>query len=130
MDFTAGLHAQYFTLSNSLSAFEPRIGWKYRFKKGQAVSAGAGLHSQTQPLYIYTYHQFNSQGDRVLHNKNLDFSKSIHTAVAYEKAFKNQLTFKTEAYYQNLYNIPVERVSSAFSLINQGSGFSRFFLIL
>ncbi|MEN9978600.1 MAG: hypothetical protein RLZZ569_1225, partial [Bacteroidota bacterium] len=27
MDVTAGLHAQYFSMSNSLSLFEPRLGW-------------------------------------------------------------------------------------------------------
>ncbi|MEY4288974.1 MAG: hypothetical protein RLZZ30_1062, partial [Bacteroidota bacterium] len=56
MDFSAGLHAQYFTLSNSLSPLEPRIGWKYRMKGNQAIFAGGGLHSQTQPYYTYAYH--------------------------------------------------------------------------
>lgn len=127
MDLTTGIHAQYFALSNSISAFEPRLGWKYSMKNGQILSAGAGIHSQTQPMYIYTYHQLDENGRKVLHNKDMDFSKSIHTAAGYEKAFKKNLTFKSEIYYQYLYNIPVETTSSAFSLINQGSGFARFF---
>jgi hypothetical protein len=44
-----------------------------------------------------------------------------------EKAFKNKLNVRTEAYYQYLYRVPVTVQSSAFSLINMGSGFSRFF---
>ena len=123
-DFTAGLHSQYFTLSNSLSAVEPRLGWKMRLNKDQSVFAGAGLHSQTQPLYTYSYHLSNTTE---LHNKNMDFTKSIHTGVGYEKSFKNKLNIRTEAYYQYVYNIPVTVQPSSFSLVNMGSGFARFF---
>ena len=125
--FTAGLHSQYFSLSNSLSPVEPRVGWRLNLGKGQSVFAGAGMHSQTQPMYTYLYHQFDSLGNKVYHNKDMDFSRSIHTGVGYEKAFKKGMNLKMEAYYQNLYNIPVTIQPSAFSLINMGSGFQRFF---
>jgi hypothetical protein len=124
MDFTAGLHAQYFSMSNSLSPAEPRLGWKYRMNKNQSIFAGAGLHSQMQPLYTYSYHL---EGTTALHNKNMDFTKSIHTGVGYEKSLKHKMNFRTELYYQSLYNIPVEIASSSFSMINMGSGFNRFF---
>ncbi len=127
MDFTAGLHAQYFSLSNSVSPAEPRLGWKYRFGKNQSVFAGAGLHSQTQPYYTYTYQRYTSDGRTVLHNKNMDFTKSIHTGIGYEKSFKKGFNVRSEAYYQYLYNVPVTNYPSSFSLINQGSGFARFF---
>ncbi len=127
MDFTAGFHAAYFTFSNSISPFEPRLGWKWRMRNNQSLAAGAGLHSQMQPLYIYTYNKFDQQGDKVYHLKNLDFTKSIHTSVAYEKSFKGNLNFKAEAYYQYLFNVPVTVVPSSYSLINMGSGFQRFF---
>lgn len=127
MDFTAGIHSQYYSFSNSVSPVEPRLGWKYRMKKGQAFSAGVGLHSQTQPLYTYTYHKIDANGNPYLHNKNMDFTKSIHTAIGYEKNFTKSLQIKTEAYYQRLYNVPVTVVPSSFSLINMGSGFQRFF---
>jgi hypothetical protein len=127
MDLTAGLHAQYFTLSKSVSYAEPRIGWKYRMKNSAAVFAGAGMHSGAQPLYTYTYHKFDAQGNKFLHNKNMDFSRSLHTALGYEKSFNKSINIRTEVYYQHLYNIPVTVVPSAFSLINMGSGFARFF---
>lgn len=128
MDFTAGIHSQYYSLSKSFSPAEPRIGWKYRMKKGQSIFAGAGLHSQMQPLYTYLYHQYDSLTQQnVIHNKNMDFTKSIHTVVGYQKFFSNNLQIKTEAYYQSLFNVPVTVHPSAFSLINQGSGFARFF---
>lgn len=127
MDFTAGLHAQYYSFSNSLSPVEPRLGWKVRLKKAQSISAGAGLHSQTQPIYTYTYQKYDKSGNTFLHNKNMDFTKSIHTALGYEKFFKGNLQVKTEVYYQYLYQVPVGVSPSSFSLINQGSGFQRFF---
>jgi hypothetical protein len=127
MDFTAGIHSQYYTMSNSISPAEPRIGWRYRMKNNQSISAGTGLHSQTQPLYTYVYHQFDANNNRVYHNKNMDFSKSFHSALGYEKFFNKSLQVKTEVYYQYLYSIPVEVQASSFSLINQGMGFQRFF---
>lgn len=124
MDLTAGLHSQYFTLSNSISIVEPRLGWRMKMNKDQAIFAGAGMHSQTQPMYTYTYHL---QGTTNMHNKNMDFTRSIHTGIGYEKAFKNKLNIRTEAYYQSVYNVPVTVLPSSFSLINMGSGFARFF---
>lgn len=126
MDLTAGVHSQYFSLSNSWSYAEPRLGWQLRLPKNQVIKAGAGLHSQTQPLYQYTYQQFVNGTPRRL-NMDMDFTKSIHTALGYEKSFKKSLKVKTEVYFQQLFNIPIDQFPSAFSLLNQGSGFQRFF---
>ncbi len=128
MNFTAGIHSQYYSLSNSFSYLEPRLGWKLNMKKGQAISLGGGMHSQTQPQYTYLYHQNDPvTGERVYHNMDMDFSRSIHSALGYEKAFNKGFNVKTEAYYQYLYNVPVTIAPSSFSLINMGSGFQRFF---
>lgn len=127
MDFTAGIHTQYFSLSNSVSIIEPRLGWKYRMKNNQSIFAGAGMHSGTQPLYTYTYHKLDSNGTKIYHNKNMDFTRSVHSGFGYEKALKKSFTIRSEVYYQYLYNIPVTIVPSSFSLINMGSGFQRFF---
>ena len=124
MDLTAGAHAQYFSLSNSYSAFEPRLGWKYRMKGDQAIFAGAGLHSQTQPYYTYMYDPDN---DGVAHNLKMDFSRSLHSGLGYEKSFGPGLNFRTEAYYQYLYNLPISSNPNSFSLVNAGGGFSRVF---
>ena len=127
MDFTAGVHAQYFSLSNSLSVAEPRIGWKYRMNGNQSVFAGGGMHSQMQPLYTYTYNKYGTQENPIYHNKNMDFMRSLHTGVGYEKFFKKGISVRTEAYYQYLYNVPVTIAPSSFSMINMGSAFSRIF---
>lgn len=126
MDFTAGIHSQYYSGSNSLSALEPRLGWKYAIKKDQVITAGTGLHSQMQPLYTYSYYLQNSTSKEG-HNRNMDFTKSLHTGLGYEKSFTKSLNFKSEIYYQYLYNIPVEIHPSSFSMVNLGGGFQRFF---
>jgi hypothetical protein len=124
MDISAGLHAQYFSLSNRLSPAEPRVGMKYRMKGSQSISAGAGMHSQIQPIYTYT---FDKNGTGNYYNQNMDFTRSLHTVLGYEKFFDKGFSIKTEAYYQHLYNVPVEVNASSFSMINMGSGFSRIF---
>jgi hypothetical protein len=128
MDVTAGIHAQYFTLTNSISPFEPRLGWKYKMDNGQAVFAGGGLHSMIQPYYTYAYKVLPGQAIGPNSNMNMDFSRSAHSGIGYEKSFNKGFNIKTEAYYQYLYNIPVTVAPSSFSMINVGSGFSRLFV--
>ena len=135
LTFNAGLHAQYFSVSNSISPVEPRLGLKYEINPKHSVQIGGGLHSQIQPLYVYYYHQvdddgnyvFNEQGDYAQHNKQMDFTKSWHAVAGHEWSPGAAFRIKTEVYYQYLYNIPVTLEPSAFSLTNMGTGFERFF---
>jgi hypothetical protein len=127
MDVTAGIHAQYFTLTNSISPFEPRLGWKYKMDNGQAIFAGGGLHSMIQPYYTYAYKVMPGTNNPNS-NLDMDFSRSAHSGIGYEKSFNKGFNIKTEAYYQYLYNIPVTVDPSSFSMINVGSGFSRLFM--
>ncbi len=124
--FTTGLHAQYFALNGS-SSIEPRAGMKWSVKENQSLSLGVGMHSQMQPTYIYFTHKTDSNGNYILHNKNLGFTRSIHNVIGYDIAVSQNLRIKAEAYYQHLYEVPVDIYSSSFSLLNQGSGFYRFF---
>jgi len=83
------------------------------------------MHSQTQPYYMYT--MMNPNGSGTMQNKSMDFTRSLHSGVGYEKVFNKGFSVRTEAYYQTLYNIPVTVNPSSFSMINVGSGFARFF---
>ncbi|MGV6860753.1 MAG: carboxypeptidase-like regulatory domain-containing protein [Putridiphycobacter sp.] len=125
--FNAGLHSQIFTFSNSVSPIEPRLGLKYNVNGNSVIAGGVGLHSQTQPMYTYTYNKFDNVGNKIYHNQNMDFTKSLHSVLSYSLRLNKSMRFKSEVYYQYLYNVPVEIESSAFSLLNQGSGFARFF---
>jgi hypothetical protein len=57
-------------------------------------------------------------------NKDLDLLKADHYVIGYEKRFGKNIRLKVEAYYQNLYNLPVENNdSSYYSTINEGTDF-------
>tara|TARA_B110000046_G_scaffold185991_1_gene231120 strand:- start:9485 stop:11923 length:2439 start_codon:yes stop_codon:yes gene_type:complete len=124
LTMNTGIHSQYFTMSNSISPIEPRFGLKYAATEKSVIAIGAGMHSQIHPLYIYAY---RLAGNTEPHNLGIDFTRSIHTVLSYSTQFKKSMLFKTELYYQSLYNVPVESDPSSFSLLNQGSGFARFF---
>ena len=119
----AGVHSQVFTLNGSVSPIEPRAGLRWKMKKGQTINLGIGLHSQLQPMYTYFYHGNN----HIRHNIGMDFTKSFHGVIGYDKRLGSNMRFKAETYYQRVYNIPVTVQPSSFSLVNQGSGFNRFF---
>ena len=122
-----GLHAMHFSQSNS-NLIEPRVGIKWRRKPNETIGVGYGMHSQIQPLYIYNTLFVDSISRTYgTHNDEIGPTQSHHIVLSYEKVIKRNLRIRGEVYYQQLYNVPVEVISSSFSLLNQGSGFERFF---
>lgn len=124
--FTGGLYGQYFFINQSFSV-EPRLGLKYYLKEDQIFSVGFGLHSQMQPTYIYFTHKTDANGNYILHNKNIGLTRSLHHVISYDWFTAKNVHIKMEAYYQYLYEVPIDIYPSAFSLLNQGSGYDRFF---
>ncbi|HEY4798321.1 MAG TPA: hypothetical protein VII99_04505, partial [Bacteroidia bacterium] len=124
--FTAGLHAQYFELNGS-SSIEPRGGLTWRLTPKQSLSAGFGMHSQMQPTYVYFAQKKDSYGNYQLVNSNLGFTRSIHYVLAYDAAISSDMRIKAETYYQHLYEVPIDTFRSSYSLLNEGTGYGRFF---
>lgn len=122
LTLNSGVHYQYFALNNR-QMVEPRIGLKYQFHEKHVISVGSGLHSQIQPFNLYFYETTIAPGKMVKTNEQLDFSKSVHAIVSYDYFIGENIRFKSEAYYQYLYDIPVEERSSTFSAINIGADF-------
>jgi hypothetical protein len=123
LDLYAGLRFQYFELNQSWS-LEPRGGLKYHLGDDQAMSFGFGFHSQLQPKVVYFYRTEISPGYALLTNHNLDFSRSIHAVIGYDKLVKENSRIKTEIYFQWLYAIPVrENGFGQFSMLNAGDNF-------
>lgn len=125
LTFNLGLHGQYFTLNGSKS-IEPRAGMTYAINEKQSIHLAAGMHSQMLPAYVY-YTFVAGDSLQRLHNKDVDFIRSIHTVAGYDIAIGQSMRVKVEGYYQYLYNVPVEKTASSFSVLNTGSGFSRYF---
>ncbi len=124
--FTTGLHAQYLELNGS-SSIEPRAGMTWKFKHRQSLSAGVGMHSQMQPAYIYFNRKVDADGNYYYPNRNLGFTRSVHYVLAYDVALSDNMRIKLETYYQHLYEVPIDTSRSSFSLLNQGTGYGRFF---
>lgn len=117
-----GLHYQQLTLNNS-NALEPRIGITHQINRKQKLSIGAGMHSQIQNLQMYFLKTELNTGS-IQTNKSLGMSKSIHTVAAYEYQISRYWRFKTEVYYQHVYNIPVTTAASYYSALNEGADFN------
>lgn len=129
LSFNAGLSSLYSSINvNSYSAIEPRLGFALELPHRQKVTFATGLHSQGLPSYLYFYHPNLSNVNTVPYPaKNVGFSKSWHFVAGYSKMLADNLRLLVEAYYQNLYDVPVEDQKSSFSLVNSGAGFSRIF---
>ncbi|MEM6268151.1 MAG: TonB-dependent receptor [Bacteroidota bacterium] len=118
LTLNSGLHSQHFFLTNSHS-IEPRLNLKYQAGEAHAFSLGSGLHSQMQPLPVYFVRDDAGQSA----NENVDFSRSIHSVLAYNLSISPTMRLRTEVYYQYLYNIPVNNFPSSFSMLNAGTDF-------
>lgn len=136
LSLNTGVFMQYLTLNNK-SSVEPRASFRYQYKPNQVLSLAYGVHSQMQSTYLYfaVPDSIVSNGavaantNRSLSNKDLGFSKSQHVVFGYDYFATKHLKFKTELYYQHLWNVPVYVVPSSVSTINTGSTFNRFFPI-
>ncbi len=123
LTFNSGLH---FTglLMNQTYALEPRAGLSYELSPSVKIGAGYGMHSKMQTLLCYFVNSRNEQtGEYFQTNNNLDFSRAHHYVISYDQMFTTNLHLKVEAYYQNLYNIPVTSYPSYYSIINEGATF-------
>jgi len=118
-----GVHYQLYNL-NAESAVEPRMGIQWQFNETQSISVGYGLHSQLQPRTVYYYKEYDKNtGTYSENNLDLKFTRSQHVVLGYDWNFAKQFRIKTEAYYQNIYHVPVSRVNPVVSMLNAGSGY-------
>ncbi|MBE9600861.1 TonB-dependent receptor [Pedobacter sp. MC2016-24] len=114
-----GVHVNYFNLSESWS-MEPRLGLKAQLNEGQTLAFSAGLYSRLEPLSYYFAKANTAQGTATqLPVNKLSPTKSAQAVLSYEKLFTGNFKFKTEVYYQHLYDVPVSVDPKInFSLLN------------
>ncbi|HYF69662.1 MAG TPA: TonB-dependent receptor [Ohtaekwangia sp.] len=124
LSLVAGMHAQGVSMNHEIS-FEPRVSARWQFHPSQAFTAGFGIHGKMESLTNYYSIIEQEDGTTGMPNKKMDFSKARHYVVGYENKLSQNLFFKVEAYYQQLFNIPIENnPNSSYSLINQIDGFT------
>ncbi|MCG8700530.1 MAG: TonB-dependent receptor, partial [Bacteroidales bacterium] len=116
-----GVHGEFLTLNNRYS-IEPRAGISYKMRPNQKLSLAYGLHSYMLPMFIYQNKIYHEQSDSyVIPNQDLDFTKSHHLVLGYDYNINATLRFKTELYYQGIYDAAVDFNPGTFSSLNFGT---------
>lgn len=122
LTLNAGLSYLYFGLNGS-QALEPRLGMMYQVDERSSVNLAYGLHSNLQP--IQTYFIQSRQADAyILTNKDLDFTRSHHIVLGFDRMLTENLRFKVETYYQSIFDAPVESKPSHYSILTEGTNFA------
>ncbi|MBK0402806.1 TonB-dependent receptor [Adhaeribacter sp. BT258] len=112
-------------LLNNKSTFEPRASLHWQLNTTNSIQLGYGKHSTMESAHNYFAQVKAEDGSISEPNHNLDLLKAHHYVLGYEKRFTESLVAKAEAYYQDLYNLPVEnRANSTFATINEGPDFN------
>ncbi len=118
-----GMHFMNFALTND-RAWEPRLGLRWQPSETTSWSVAYGKHGRIENLQYYLARDHQAGGNEVQINKDLGFTRANHIVLTFEKALRMDHKIKLEAYYQRLYNAPVQLdPASLYSSINEDTGF-------
>lgn len=119
----AGLHFTHLLLNNNIS-LEPRLGVKWKLTPKQNITLGVGKHSKVENISTYLA-STDEENPQYKPNKNLELTKAWHFVLGYGFLVSENLHFKTEVYYQHLFDVPVENEpNSTYSILNATSYYS------
>lgn len=116
-----GLHYLNYTF-NKTQSVEPRLSVSYQLLDNQSISFAYGLHSQLQLPQLY-FAQDNPNSN-FLRNAKLGFTKAQHYVLSYQYSLKRGSSFKTELYYQKIFNVPISLINPTYSALNSIEDFS------
>ncbi|WP_246343781.1 TonB-dependent receptor [Adhaeribacter radiodurans] len=106
LTLNSGLHFMRLGL-NGNSALEPRLGIRWNFSGTQSLGAGLGTHSRNESMAVYFAQQPLGNGQYSQANKDLKLTKARHYVLSYDQMLREDLRFKVETYYQQLYNLAI-----------------------
>ena len=106
LTLNTGFHYLYFALNDN-DSFEPRLGLQWEFAPRQSLNFGFGIHSRLDPLANYFALYQTGVDAYIQPNKNLELTKSRHYVIGYDHMLREDLHLKVEAYYQDLYDVPI-----------------------
>src|SRR5436190_6872114 len=121
---TSGVHLLHYAL-NGATSIEPRIALRYQMRPGKAFTFGTGLHSRTESIMTYMAQDVDVNGVTYRPNEHLGLTRAAHFVFGYEQMLTEDIQLKAEAYYQYLYDLPVETdPTSSFNLNNWAGWFT------
>ena len=126
LTMNTGLYAQFVDVNEEF-VVEPRFGLRYILDGGQSLSFGYGKHSEMMPRPYYFLQTRLDDGTYIMTNINTELLKSHQLVLGYDKLFNENTRFKTEIYYQSLFDIPVSESLTEFSILNTGDDFGGLF---
>ncbi len=125
-----GMHWLRYTY-NGTQSLEPRAAIRYQASRWSSFSLSYGLHSQLQQpqVYLSVVEVLRGQDERP--NRRLSPTRAHHFVAGYQRNFGASGNLKIEAYYQNIFDIPIAtgdptltaRPLPTFSTLNQVEGF-------
>jgi len=134
LSIVSGFHNMN-VLFNKKSTLEPRLALDWKLGPSSSIHAGYGKHSNMESIHHYFAKVTQPDGSVTEPNRDLDLLKAHHFVLGYEKRCGKNLRAKIEAYYQHLYNLPVENLDTSYfativegldfryvDLVNKGSG--------
>lgn len=125
LSLTGGVHYIRLNLAGQ-DNIEPRFGLSWQFSKNQALSFGFGIHSRKEETSLYFTELFRPNLSTPQPNRDLELAKARHFVVGYDRDIAGDFHLKIEAYYQDLYDIPVSSdPNSRYSSLNQENAFQR-----
>lgn len=121
-EVNSGIRGSLFLLNQNYS-IEPRLGLNWQVSPKSSFKYGFGLHSRVEPLSVYFFQTTGSDGMLSRPNKGLKPTKAMHHVLGYDLSFSPDLRLKAEAYFQNLYHVPIiDNPNSTYSRINSLHG--------
>jgi hypothetical protein len=122
IELIGGFHSMYFLLTHE-ATLEPRFALRWKFAGDQSVNYGAGLHSRIEPLSMYYSGITNADGQFVQPNLHLRMTKALHQVLGYDICWNSYHRFKTEVYFQYLFDVPIDASGqTTFSTLNYKGG--------
>ena len=119
---TFGLHQYHFIL-NGASASEPRWSVQISNKWGGQFSTGMGWHSRLDPISVYFYKKYATNGTYTQPNKNIKPGTALHYIMSYEQKINEKTMVKVEAYLQEISKVPIDTaLNGTYSLLNTSGG--------
>ncbi|GAB4229564.1 MAG: carboxypeptidase-like regulatory domain-containing protein [Ekhidna sp.] len=119
---TFGAHSQYHEFMEDF-IMEPRAAISWQSSPMQRWSLAYGLHGQAIPSPILFFEEEVSAGTTERTNQNLTFMKAHHFVLGMDRNLGTDWRLKAEAYYQSVFDVPVEATPSSYSAINEGTDF-------
>lgn len=128
LTFISGLHYTHIFMNDDTD-LQPRLSARWNFAPNQFFTAGFGRHSKMESLLTYQAVRTLDDGSEIRPNENIKMPKAHHYVVGYENMLTRNLHLKVEAYYQELFDIAVDKdPTSSYSTINAYDSYTERYL--